>query len=121
MKSCQKRVTAARTSSPRSSGLNLSERRIASIESIIIDHKMQNRAGKIRVVWTVIQLAIISLVVGAALNYQLILDRYALLTYHPTADVAAIEARLGLTDHARAILYRANPKIDDKSAFNADC
>jgi hypothetical protein len=73
------------------------------------------------VVGTAVKLAFMAAIVTAALNYQLLLDQYALATYHPKANVAAIESRLGLTNYARGIFYRTNPAIDAKAAFNSDC
>ena len=70
---------------------------------------------------TAAKLSFIGLLVVAALNYQQILDQYALASYRPTADVAEIQSRLGLTDYGRALFYRADPKIAAKAAFNADC
>ncbi len=67
------------------------------------------------------QLLILIVLAALALNYQTILDQYTLATYHPTAAVAAIEPHLGLTDKGRALLYRANPQVDDKAAFNVNC
>jgi hypothetical protein len=57
----------------------------------------------------------------AAINYQTILDQYALATFHPSAPLAAIEGRLTLTTKARATFYRAKPQIDTKADFNRDC
>jgi hypothetical protein len=65
------------------------------------------------------------LFVGALLfalsQYQFFLDEYALQTYHPNSEVAALIAPLKLTRSGRAILYRSNPVIDDKTHFNSDC
>jgi len=60
-------------------------------------------------------------IVAAALNYQQLLDQYALATYHPAPDVASIESRIGLTDYARGVFYRTDPQVASKSAFNTDC
>ncbi len=70
---------------------------------------------------TVIELLALAVLVAAGLNLQPLLDEYALASYHPTPSVAAIESQLNLTPTARAVLYRANPVIDDKTAFNRDC
>src|SRR5664280_1705391 len=67
------------------------------------------------------QWLVVGLVVAGALNYQQLLDQYALATFHPPADVAAIEGRLSLTLLAKAKLYRAAPQIDSKDGFNIDC
>lgn len=58
---------------------------------------------------------------AAAVNYQTLLDQYALTTYQPVAEIAGIVPRLGLTDYARGLLYRANPVVAGKAAFNNDC
>jgi hypothetical protein len=70
---------------------------------------------------TAAQLLFLVLLVVGALNYQAILDQYALVTFRPAANVAAVEGRLGLTHAARAAFYRAQPQIDDKTTFNHDC
>lgn len=58
---------------------------------------------------------------AAAVNYQSLLDQYALTTYQPTAEIVAIMPRLGLTSYARGLLYRANPVVAGKAAFNNYC
>ena len=73
------------------------------------------------VVNTAVKLTFMAVIIAAALNYQLLLDQYALATYRPTADVAGIESRLGLTDYARGVFYRTDPKIASKTEFNTDC
>jgi hypothetical protein len=70
---------------------------------------------------TFAKLAFMAALVVAALNYQLLLDQYALATFHPVADVASIQSRLGLTGYARGIFYRTSPRVDQKAAFNSDC
>ncbi len=80
--------------------------------------KMQRKSHTLS---RVVQLLLTAVLVLAALNYQFFLDRYALATFRPAADMAAIEGRLGLTDSARALLYRAESRIDDKTTFNNDC
>lgn len=69
----------------------------------------------------VIQIGLVGLIAIAGLNYDAILNEYALATYRPTADVIEFESRVELTGTARAALYRADPKFDDKSSFNIDC
>lgn len=78
----------------------------------------QNRA---RGIASAIQLMVLVLLLLVVVNYQSLLDQYALATFHPPADVAAIDNRLGLTQLAMAKLYRAQPQIDDKASFNRDC
>jgi hypothetical protein len=68
-----------------------------------------------------VQLAIVALLVVAGLNYQALLDQYALQTFKPAGEVATIEGRIGLTQKARATFYRSQPQIDEKAAFNKDC
>jgi hypothetical protein len=67
------------------------------------------------------QFAVLAVMLIIILNYQGILDDYALATFHPSDQVASIESRLGLTPQARAIFYRAHSQIDDKASFNRDC
>lgn len=67
------------------------------------------------------QLLLLGLLLTAIFRFQYILDRYALASFHPSAEVAAIINRLQLTPQAMAILARARPQIDDKSTFNHNC
>ena len=69
----------------------------------------------------IIQLLFLAAIFVGATNYQYFLDRYALATFHPTPEVAAIIDRLHLTPQGRAIIARARPQIDANSAFNSDC
>src|SRR4051812_9477332 len=59
---------------------------------------------------------------GALLIWrQPLVDQYYLHTFKPGAEMAGIINRLELTSSAKAMLYRAQPQIDDKTAFNKDC
>lgn len=78
-------------------------------------HSVQNHAR------IVIQIGIVSLLVLGALNYNNILDEYALRSYRPTTQMQGFESRVSLTKPARATLYRAAPQYDEKSIFNKDC
>ncbi len=69
----------------------------------------------------IFQLTLFAGLVALVFNYQFILDRYALATYKPAANVAAIESRISLTEYAKGILYRSDPRIDNKTEFNIDC
>jgi len=69
----------------------------------------------------VILVGLFALVAIAGLNYEPLMNEYALATYHPGAQLRAYEGRVSLTAVARATLYRADPKFDTKTAFNADC
>ena len=75
-------------------------------------------ARPVRLVLRVGALVVVLVVLA---NYQFVLDQYALATYHAPANIAPLEAKLGLTKRAQAIFDRAQPQIDDKSAFNKDC
>jgi hypothetical protein len=68
-----------------------------------------------------VQVGIVAVIAVVAVNYQAILDQYALATFQPSSEVASIEGRLGLTTKAKATLYRGKPQIDSKAAFNSDC
>ena len=70
---------------------------------------------------TAVQLVVLGLVLLVGLNYQALLDQYALATFHPGAGMAAIEPRLDLTQPAKAALYRSKAQIDSKTSFNQDC
>lgn len=70
---------------------------------------------------TVFELAALVLLVVVALNYQFLLDEYALSTFHPASDMSAIISRLDLTQQAKAVMYRSRPRVDDKTTFNTDC
>lgn len=65
--------------------------------------------------------ALLALVAGISLNWQTITDAYALRSFTPTPEMAQLIDSLHLTTHARAVIYRARPQIDDKAAFNRDC
>lgn len=68
-----------------------------------------------------IQLASVGLAAGALLNYQAILDQYALASFKPAPELSVIESRLALTDQSRALFYRAKPEINGKTQFNQNC
>ena len=70
---------------------------------------------------TALQLVLLGILIVVGLNYNALLDQYALATYEPTAEVAAFESRIALTTPARAALYRSDPKYADKATFNIDC
>jgi hypothetical protein len=70
---------------------------------------------------TVFQLSTLVLLVLVALNYQYLLDQYALATFQPASNMSAIISRMGLTKQAKAVMYRSHPRVDDKATFNADC
>jgi len=70
---------------------------------------------------TAIGYGFLALLAIAGLNYQTILDEYALESYQPTPQVVSFESRVDLTRAARATLYRSAPQFDDKSTFNTDC
>src|SRR6266403_1153877 len=82
---------------------------------------MQPKASPHHPFRAAVQLGLAGLFVVGALNYQAILDQYALVTFRPGTGVAAIEARLALTPKARAVFYRAQPQLDAKAEFNQDC
>jgi hypothetical protein len=69
----------------------------------------------------VLWLGLCALVVIGGLNYQALLDEYALATYTPSANELGFEARVGLSRLARAQLYRSKPQYDAKTTFNTDC
>lgn len=54
-------------------------------------------------------------------KWQAIADWWVLRYYQPDPEIAAIAQRTEMTDHARAIFYFADPKLDDKQAFNQHC
>lgn len=81
---------------------------------------MQNSRG-ISPAKTIFQVSLLVLLVLLALNYQYLLDQYALATFQPANDMSAIISRLDLTEQAKAVLYRSHPRIDDKTTFNTDC
>jgi hypothetical protein len=82
---------------------------------------MQRKPGHNKLLRTIGQLGLVGVLVLLALNYQTLLDDYALVTFHPGSEMAAIEGRLGLTTKARAVLYRTQPQLDAKADFNRDC
>ncbi len=70
---------------------------------------------------TLISLGFIGLLAIGALNYEGLMDYYALSTYKPGAELMGFESRIGLSASARATLYRSNPAFDSKTSFNTDC
>ncbi len=78
-------------------------------------------ARRATLITTLSELLLIAIVVWGVLNYQFILDRYALATHRLPVALAQMEPRLALTESARAIFYRAQPQIDSKEVFNKDC
>lgn len=79
---------------------------------------MKTRANSFR---TAAELIIIGMLLVAALNYQALLDQYALIRYHPSQAMASVEGRLDLTSQAKGVFARAKAQIDSKTAFNTDC
>ncbi len=61
-----------------------------------------------------------TLIYGLA-NYQNLADRLALATYKPSAEISGFVGRTTMTERAKAMFYRNNPRIDDKTTFNTDC
>lgn len=78
----------------------------------------QNRQNRARVAFQVGLLLFIGI---GALNYDTLMDQYALATYRPDAQLAAFQTRVGLTAVGRAKLYRSKPQFDQKTIFNTDC
>lgn len=64
---------------------------------------------------------ILGLLAATALNLQTLIDQYYLRTFHPGPDMSKIIGELQLMPSAKAMLYRGQPQIDSKQAFNADC
>lgn len=81
---------------------------------------MQNSRG-ISPAKTIFQISLLVLLLILALNYQYLLDQYALATFQPASDMSAIISRLDLTQQAKAALYRSHPRVDGKATFNTDC
>ena len=69
----------------------------------------------------VLQVTLFAGLIALAFNYQALLDQYALATYKPAANVATIQSHISLTDYARGLMYRSDPRVDTKTEFNADC
>ena len=55
------------------------------------------------------------------LNRQQVLDAINVWTYHPSADVAAIEQRTDMTPKGQFIFYATKPEISDAANFNKEC
>jgi hypothetical protein len=69
----------------------------------------------------IFRVLILAVVLIGLSQYQSIIDAYALATYTPPADIAALEAPLGLTRSSLALVARTRPVIDGKTQFNHDC
>lgn len=70
---------------------------------------------------TIVELSILGSLIFIGFNFQTIADEVALRTFQPNAQLAPIIDELALTPHAKAILYRMHPQVDDKAAFNTHC
>ena len=84
-------------------------------EATMQPHKRENSAR------VVIQVSLIVILICGALNYDALLDQYALATYHPDAQLVAFQTRVTLTTAGKAKLYRSRPQFDEKATFNTDC
>ena len=65
-----------------------------------------------------VALAVLALV---AFNLQWLIDQYYLHAFNPSPDMGKILDELSLTGSAKGMMYRGQPRIDDKQAFNKDC
>lgn len=74
-----------------------------------------------RIIRTSINLGLLGLVLGAILNYQYLADQWASARYTPSTEISAFMSRVQLSNAGKASLYRTNPTLDDKAAFNRDC
>jgi hypothetical protein len=70
---------------------------------------------------TIVELSVLGSLIYIGLNFQSIADQVALRTFQPSTQLAPIIDQLELTPHAKAVLYRMHPQIDDKAAFNQHC
>lgn len=66
-------------------------------------------------------LIVVALAALVFYKWQVAVDWWVLRYYQPTAEIAAIASRTTMTDHARAIFYFADPKLDNNAEFNQHC
>lgn len=55
------------------------------------------------------------------LNRQFVLDQASIWSYTPSADVEAIENRVGFTDKGKFVFYATQPAVEKQSDFNKEC
>lgn len=64
------------------------------------------------------------LVVGAlavVFNRQMLQDRITVMSYHPSAQVAALADNAGMSEYGRFMFYVGTPEISSAEAFNEQC
>lgn len=79
------------------------------------------RSGVGRFVALVFNLVLIGLAIWIFFNRQYVFDQIMVLTYRPTAEVAALAKNTAMTDESVRDFYASHPTIDDKANFNNHC
>lgn len=64
---------------------------------------------------------ILALSVAGILYGQRVVDHVKASNFHPTAQIAAIATRIGLTDQGRDVFYATSPLVEAKAEFNNNC
>lgn len=81
--------------------------------------KKHSRVGT--VISSSLSLLIIALAGWIFLNRQLVLDQLTVWQYTPSAQVATVEQKSGMTEKGRFAFYASRPVVADQADFNAQC
>lgn len=71
--------------------------------------------------WSLLPLTLVALLVIGWLNRYAVFDWYALRSYTPPAEVAALAANSGMSSEGERIFYAHAPHIANQAEFNAAC
>lgn len=66
-------------------------------------------------------IVILGIAYGTLFYGQRLVDMVQARLFTPSAQVAAVNDRLGLTSHGYNIFYASNPQVEDKATFNSSC
>lgn len=68
-----------------------------------------------------LKLGLLAGVLVAIWQSQALADWWQLRNYNPPADIAVLAQRASFTDGGRRLFYLAEPELNDKQGFNANC
>lgn len=66
-------------------------------------------------------LLILAVLAGGVFFQQDITDHYKVWSYQPTAEIASLADRSGMSDKGRFYFYVTHPKLESAAEFNSDC
>lgn len=75
----------------------------------------------LKIVSSVLTLAVMTIAVISAVRYQDISDWWQLRGYMPSERISQLAQRTSMTKKAQTIFYVHDPQIEEKEAFNGDC